>query len=42
MGLSAMQLRCRMIGADLSIKSEAGTGTCLSIGLPYSRPKAGP
>jgi PAS domain S-box-containing protein len=42
MGLSAMQLRCRMIGADLSIKSEAGKGACLSIGLPCPPAKAGP
>jgi PAS domain S-box-containing protein len=40
MGLSAMKLRCRMINADLSIKSEAGIGTCLSICLPCPRPKA--
>jgi PAS domain S-box-containing protein len=35
MGLSAMELRCRMIGADLSISSEVDKGTCLEICLPY-------
>ena len=35
MGLSAMELRCRMIGADLSISSEMDKGTCLEICLPY-------
>jgi PAS domain S-box-containing protein len=39
-GFSAMNLRCRMIGADLSIKSEAGKGTCLSICLPCPGPEA--
>lgn len=34
MGLSAVALRCRMIGADLSIDSEAGKGTRLAIRLP--------
>ena len=40
MGFSAMKLRCRMIGAKLTIKSEAGKGTCLSIGLPCSSSEA--
>ena len=39
MGFSAMNLRCRMIGADLSITSEVGKGTCLSIRLPCPNPK---
>jgi len=40
MGLSAMQLRCRMIGAELSIDSEVGQGTRLAIRLPCPNPKA--
>ena len=40
MGLSAMQLRCRMIGADLSINSEEGKGTRLAIRVPCPNPKA--
>ena len=40
MGLSAVALRCRMIGADLSIDSEAGKGTRLAIHLPCPEPKA--
>ncbi|MBC2713273.1 MAG: PAS domain S-box protein [Desulfosarcina sp.] len=34
MGLSALALRCRMIGAELSIDSEAGKGSRLTICLP--------
>ena len=40
MGLSAVALRCRMIGADLSIESEAGKGTRLSILVPCLNLKA--
>jgi PAS domain S-box-containing protein len=40
MGLSAVSLRCRMIGADLSIDSEAGSGTRLAIRVPCPEPKA--
>jgi signal transduction histidine kinase len=40
MGLSAVALRCRMIGANLSIDSEAGKGTRLAICLPCPNPKA--
>ena len=42
MGLSALLLRCRMIGADLSINSEAGKGTRLAIRVPCPNPKASP
>ena len=34
MGLQAMELRCRMIGADLTIDSQPGKGTRLTICLP--------
>lgn len=34
MGLSALALRCRMIGAELAIDSEAGKGSRLTIFLP--------
>lgn len=34
MGLPAMALRCRMIGATIDIVSEAGQGTRLTIDLP--------
>ena len=34
MGLSTLALRCRMIGAELSIDSQADEGTCLTISLP--------
>lgn len=34
MGLSAMALRCRMIGATFDLVSEAGQGTRLTIDLP--------
>lgn len=34
LGMSAMALRCRMIGADFSIESEPGKGTRLTIHLP--------
>jgi PAS domain S-box-containing protein len=40
MGLSAVALRCRMIGAELSIDSEAGKGTRLAIRVPSPNPKA--
>jgi signal transduction histidine kinase len=40
MGLSAVALRCRMIGADLSIDSEVGQGTRLAIRVPCPNPKA--
>jgi signal transduction histidine kinase len=40
LGLSALALRCRMIGADLSIDSEAGKGTRLAICVPCTNPKA--
>lgn len=33
LGLQALALRCRMIGADFSIKSEAGRGTGMTICL---------
>ena len=35
MGLQAMALRCRMIGAEMNIESQSGRGTRLSICLPY-------
>ncbi len=38
MGLSAMALRCRMIGAELSIASEPGKGTRLAISLAHPDP----
>jgi len=38
MGLSAMALRCRMIGATIDIVSETGQGTRLTIDLPCPRP----
>jgi PAS domain S-box-containing protein len=38
MGLSAMALRCRMIGATIDIVSEAGQGTRLTIDLPCPFP----
>jgi two-component system sensor histidine kinase NreB len=34
MGLHAMKLRCRMIGADLTLDSQPGRGTRLTICLP--------
>ncbi len=37
MGLSAMALRCRMIGATLSIDSETGKGTRLIVRMPHCR-----
>jgi PAS domain S-box-containing protein len=40
MGLSAMALRCRMIGATLSIDSKSGKGTRLAICVPCPNPKA--
>ena len=40
MGLSAVAQRCRMIGADLSIDSEAGKGTRLPIRMRCQNPKA--
>ena len=40
MGLSTMALRCRMIGADLTIDSQVGQGTRLLISLPCPNPKA--
>ncbi len=40
MGLSAAALRCRMIGATLSIDSEAGQGTRLIVHVPCPSPKA--
>jgi signal transduction histidine kinase len=40
MGMSAMALRCRMIGADLSLDSEAGKGTRWVISLPRPNLKA--
>jgi signal transduction histidine kinase len=39
-GCRPWQLRCRMIGADLSIDSEAGKGTRLAIRVPCPNPKA--
>ncbi len=42
MGLKAIALRCRMIGADLSIDSAPGKGTRLTICLPLPEPKARP
>jgi PAS domain S-box-containing protein len=39
MGLSAMALRCRMIGATIDIVSEAGQGTRLTIDLPCPLPR---
>ncbi len=39
MGMSAMSLRCRMIGADLSLDSEAGKGTRWVIKLPRPNSK---
>ena len=42
MGLSAMALRCRMIGADLSVDSEAGRGCRLVIRVPCPHPEAAP
>jgi signal transduction histidine kinase len=41
MGLSAMALRCRMIGAHLSIDSEPGKGTRLTVCLPGPDLEAG-
>ncbi|MCB2147782.1 MAG: PAS domain S-box protein [Deltaproteobacteria bacterium] len=40
MGLSALALRCRMIGADLSVDSEAGKGCRLVIRVPCPNPEA--
>jgi PAS domain S-box-containing protein len=34
MGLAAMQLRSRMIGAQLTIQSQPGRGTCITVKLP--------
>mgnify|MGYP000042992193 CR=1 FL=1 len=42
MGLSAMALRCRMIGATIAIVSEAGQGTRLTIDLPCPLPRHHP
>jgi PAS domain S-box-containing protein len=42
MGLNAMTLRCRMIGATLSLDSAVGEGTRLTIRLPLEGPKARP
>jgi PAS domain S-box-containing protein len=42
MGLSAMALRCRMIGATIDIVSEAGQGTRLTIDLPCPLPRNHP
>ena len=42
MGLSALALRCRMIGADLSVCSEAGKGCRLVIRVPCPYPEAVP
>ncbi len=42
MGLKAMTLRCRMIGATLSFDSAVGQGTCLNIRLPLPDAKARP
>ena len=40
MGMSALALRCRMIGAELSLDSEAGKGTRWVISLPHPNLKA--
>ncbi|WP_319524996.1 GAF domain-containing sensor histidine kinase [uncultured Desulfosarcina sp.] len=40
MGLSAMALRCRMIGAKMSLDSEPGRGTRLTIRLPLPAQEA--
>ncbi|WP_319408568.1 histidine kinase [uncultured Desulfosarcina sp.] len=40
MGLSALALRCRMIGADLTVDSQAGKGCRLVIRVPCSHPEA--
>jgi PAS domain S-box-containing protein len=42
MGLTAMALRCRMIGATIDIVSEAGQGTRLTIDLPCPLPRHHP
>lgn len=42
MGLSAMALRCRMIGGRLSIDSETGRGTRLTVSLPDSPTEPSP
>jgi len=40
MGLSAMALRCRMIGATMAMDSEPGKGTRLTIHLPLPEQEA--
>jgi PAS domain S-box-containing protein len=42
MGLSALALRCRMIGADLAVDSEAGKGCRLVIRVPCPHLEAVP
>jgi len=37
MGLAAMQLRSRMIGAQLTIRSQPGQGTRISVSLPAQK-----
>jgi PAS domain S-box-containing protein len=37
MGLAAMQLRSRMIGAELAIQSQPGQGTRISVSLPAQK-----
>jgi PAS domain S-box-containing protein len=40
MGLSALALRCRMIGADLTVDSQAGKGCRLVIRVPCPHPES--
>ncbi len=42
MGLSALSLRCRMIGAELSIDSQTGKGVRMTVCLPCPHPKGKP
>jgi PAS domain S-box-containing protein len=42
MGLSAMALRCRMIGANFCIDSAIGRGTRVTVSVPCSPPEAIP